>query len=822
MPDFSDRYSPHWNRVFTDLLRLPATLLNSQWHDCPCCATPAAFKATPGKAVLHAICNACGGPDQTGGIITPRELVERILSVDSFTAQQRIDGFLGFEPDRQASLLLQLKHLPADWSLVAVDGNKRPYQPAWQKSPLTKAQAAAEIKAGRAKAIGVIAGPLSNGLLFVDHDGISATAELERLGIPQRSLPPTAASTSGRDGRFQLLFRIPEHYWPQMRNRRVFATGQTDADGKAENLDFRWAGHQSVVIGAHPITGAYRWLKDRSPAEVEIAEAPHALIRLLIEEEPSPITLFSHPPAPIPQPPSTGQAIPLLDFITRTSRQLIESGGTPGSWNDDQLKLALDLVGTETWILSQGHRTDITAADAFDQHVRNAQSKARDFDVKKARQRFAGALNRNPTPGTPLDKLLSRLAFHTRTPRPSTRLNPPSSAPAAADHREHDPLPCHGKPIKLEVPELLEVLRSQAKDGGIRFNVFTQQIEINGQVFPGAERFYLLLAEQGIKASKDLAIDCLLQVAHEHPYDPVTLYLDHVAATVEPAYIDALATAYLRTTDDGPTLYDEMLKRTLIGAVRRAFEPGCKHDTACVLMGDQGGRKSSFWAVLGGPFYSDALGDCSSKDDLMILHRSWIMEWAELDHVTSRKHAGSIKAFLTQATDIFRVPYGRSTESFPRRGIIVGSTNRQTGFLQDETGNRRFWIIPTPANETNPIDTPNLAAERDAIWSAAVHAYRAGEPSYLPAHLASKVEQENLAYQAEHPWKAVVEAWLATPAALAEVITSEKLLTAAVQKPVERQTRADQMQVANLMRELGFVKRRVTVGSAQRWAFVRP
>jgi predicted P-loop ATPase len=239
-------------------------------------------------------------------------------------------------------------------------------------------------------------------------------------------------------------------------------------------------------------------------------------------------------------------------------------------------------------------------------------------------------------------------------------------------------------------------------------------------------------------------------------------------------------------------------------------------------MGDQGGRKSSFWAVLGGPFYSDALGDCSSKDDLMILHRSWLMEWAELDHVTSRKHAGSIKAFLTQATDIFRVPYGRSTESFPRRGIIVGSTNRQTGFLQDETGNRRFWIIPTPANETNPIDTPNLAAERDAIWSAAVHAYRAGEPSYLPAHLASKVEQENLAYQAEHPWKAVVEDWLATPAALAEVITSEKILTAAVQKPVERQTRADQMQVANLMRELGFVKRRVTVGSAQRWAFVRP
>jgi hypothetical protein len=721
-------------------------------------------------------------------------------------------------------LLQELHTLPPDWALVAVDGNKRPYQPAWQKNPLTKDQAAAEIKAGRAKAIGVIAGPLSNGLLFVDHDGISATAELDRLGIPPRSLPLTPASTSGRDGRFQLLFRVPERYWPQMRNRRVFATGDTDADGKAENLDFRWAGHQSVVIGAHPITGAYRWLKGRSPADVEIAEAPEAIIRLLIDDEPSPVTLFSHPPAPITQGPSTGHTIPLLDLITRGSRHLIESGGTPGSWNDDQLKLALDLVGTESWILAQGHRTDITAAEAFDQHIRNAQTKSRDFDVRKARHRFAGAAVRNPLPGTPEDKLLSRLAFHTRAPRSPARLklSPDQPNTPAATGDDQQGLPSLAKPVKLEVPELLEFLRSQAHDGGIRFNVFTQQIEINGQVFPGAERFYLILAEQGIKASKDLAIDCLLQVAHEHPYDPVTLYLDHVAATVEPAYIDALATAYLRLDDDGPTLYDEMLKRTLIGAVRRAFEPGCKHDTACVLMGDQGGRKSSFWAVLGGPFYSDALGDCSSKDDLMVLHRSWIMEWAELDHVTSRKHAGSIKAFLTQSTDLFRVPYGRSTEAFPRRGVIVGSTNRQTGFLQDETGNRRFWIIPTPANESNPIDTPNLIAERDAIWSAAVHAYRAGEPSYLPTHLATQVEAENLAYQVEHPWKSVVETWLATPAAGGIHITSELILTAAVQKPVERQTRSDQMQVANLMRELGFIKRRVMVAGSQRWSFVRP
>jgi predicted P-loop ATPase len=304
----------------------------------------------------------------------------------------------------------------------------------------------------------------------------------------------------------------------------------------------------------------------------------------------------------------------------------------------------------------------------------------------------------------------------------------------------------------------------------------------------------------------------------------VALYLEHVAATVKPAYIDGLATAYLRPEDaalNQTTIYDHMIRCTLIGAVRRAFEPGCKHDTACVLMGDQGARKSSFWESLGGAFFSDALGDISSKDDLMVLHRSWIMEWAEIDHIMGRKQAGQVKAFLSQATDLFRVPYGKATEAFPRRGIIVGSTNRSTGFLIDDTGNRRFWVIPTTCTEANPIDTPTLMAERDAIWSAAVHAYRNGERNYLPADLATIVSQENEAYQVENPWKAPIIDWLNAASNQGVELTSETILSKAIAKPIERQTRVDQMQVAAIMKELGYGKVRRTTEGARQWVFAK-
>jgi hypothetical protein len=713
------------------------------------------------------------------------------------------------------TLLDQLQELPDSWGLVAVDGNKRPYQPNWQTNPLTKDQAAAEITAGRAKAIGVIAGPTSGGLLFLDHDGISATEKLNELGLPPHALPKTAMCTSGRDGRLQALFTIPEQYWPSLRNRRVFDTGQVDADGKAENLDLRWNRHQSVVIGAHPITGHYRWIKGRSPAQAGIAEAPEALIALLLNDpEPTSTPLLTAAPLPA--------TLPLLEFITRDSRTLVETGGTPGQWNDDQLKLALDLQGTEEWIIAQGHRPDMTAAAAFEQHISAAQGKANDFDARKARKRFDGAAAHNPHPGTPLDKLESRLRFHTRRDQ-ATRTTRPSKAEQPAPDRA--PAPMLDKPTKLEAGELLALLRAQAGEDRIRFNRFSQQIEMDGAVLEGAERFYLALAEEGYKVSKELAVDCLVQVAHEHPYDPVALYLEHVAATVTPAIIDNLATAYLRPEDGqfgaGPTIYDHMIRCTLIGAVRRALEPGCKHDTACVLMGDQGARKSSFWSALGGPFFSDALGDISSKDDLMILHRSWIMEWAELDHIMGRKHAGQVKAFLSQSTDLFRVPYGKATESFPRRGIIVGSTNRSTGFLVDDTGNRRFWVIPTTRTESDPIDTPTLMAERDAIWSAAVHAYRAGDANYLPPELATVVSRENESYQVENPWKAPIADWLNEARNQGVELTSETILSKAIAKPTERQTRVDQMQVATIMREMGYAKVRRTIAGVQRWVFVR-
>jgi predicted P-loop ATPase len=678
------------------------------------------------------------------------------------------------------SLSKELARLPDGWGYVAVDDQKRPYQTKWQERPLNKAGLQVELDAGHAKAIGVCCGVPSGGLLFLDHDGRSASTILRDWGCPMSSLPRSWTVTSGRDGRFQVIYRVPEHYWAGIATRK-YKSGVTDSEGKPEQIELRWTGCQSVVAGAHPTTSGYHWVAKYSPEDLDLAEAPLCLIERMLKPvvEPAPLLV------------ATG-----TDDAARARSYLEALSGSRADDYDDWLAvgMALHSVGDDSLLDDWEH----WSAQSGKHKPSDCQRKWRSF--KKS----------GISLGT-LGDMAKKDGWR------SSRREPSRAVAADPAGGGDDKPPIITKPEKLETAELLALLRSQSDE--IRYNLFTQQIEIKGKVIDGADRFYLKLAEMGYKVGKELAIDCLVQVANENPYNPVTEYLLHCEQHVEPAYIDGLATAYLRPgdQDSGTTIYDEMLKRTLIGAVARAFDPGYKHDTACVIMGDQGAYKSSFWGCLGGPFYSDALGDISTKDDVMVLHRSWIMEWAELDHITNRKHAGQVKAFLSQAVDLLRVPYGKAVEAFPRRGIIVGTTNKTTGFLVDETGNRRFWVIPTTKTQVDQINTAMLLMERDAIWAAAVQAYRSGETSRLPVAMEVAVQQENDAYMIESPWRSAICTYLADRRSM-EVLTSEEILAKAIQKPMERQTKVDQMQVASILKELGWTKRRESSGK-RRWYY---
>lgn len=141
----------------------------------------------------------------------------------------------------------------------------------------------------------------------------------------------------------------------------------------------------------------------------------------------------------------------------------------------------------------------------------------------------------------------------------------------------------------------------------------------------------------------------------------------------------------------------------LLGMIARIYEPGCKYDLVVILRGPQGGRKSTFWKVLSMDNTSN-LGKNFSDIGRMIeaMQGAWISEMAEMSGFR-RETVNEAKDFITRETDKFRLAYGTRAEEYPRQTVLVSTTN-ETEVLHDPTGNRRFIIWITHADEDNPLD----------------------------------------------------------------------------------------------------------------------
>lgn len=172
----------------------------------------------------------------------------------------------------------------------------------------------------------------------------------------------------------------------------------------------------------------------------------------------------------------------------------------------------------------------------------------------------------------------------------------------------------------------------------------------------------------------------------------------------------------------------------LMGMVARVMRPGSKFDYCLVLEGDQGKRKSSILAAIGGLWFGDTDINLGDKDSMTALQGKWLHEFAELGSLARAEELRQ-KSFLSRQFDDYRPVYGRRFIRAPRQNVFAGSTN-QWEWNKDPTGGRRFWPVEVMVDE---IDLAAFALERDQLFAEALARYEAGE-SYWP----SKAEQKSI------------------------------------------------------------------------------
>lgn len=206
--------------------------------------------------------------------------------------------------------------------------------------------------------------------------------------------------------------------------------------------------------------------------------------------------------------------------------------------------------------------------------------------------------------------------------------------------------------------------------------------------------------------------------------------------------LDTLLIDYLGGADN---IYTRaVIRKSLAAAVARAMVPGIKYDYMPILSGPQGIGKSTFLRFLGLRWYSDSLQTFEGKEAREMVQGTWINELGELNGMT-RSEITAVKQFLSQQEDIYREPYGRRTNLYPRRCVFFGTTN-DSEFLRDRTGNRRFWPVDVCVQAPTKNVFKQLPEEVNQIWAEAFTAWQMGELLYL----AGEVEKIALAEQETH------------------------------------------------------------------------
>ena len=229
--------------------------------------------------------------------------------------------------------------------------------------------------------------------------------------------------------------------------------------------------------------------------------------------------------------------------------------------------------------------------------------------------------------------------------------------------------------------------------------------------------------------------DALLAVASERAYHPVKEYLDALPVWDGVKRVDTLLTDYLGAEDSAYTR--AVIRKTLAAAVARIYQPGTKFDSVLILNGPQGIGKSTLFARLAGAWFSDSLTltDMRDKSGPEKLQGYWILELGELAGM-KKTDVETVKSFLSRVDDKYRASYGLNVESHPRQCVIVGSTNTESGFLRDITGNRRFW--PVRVNGESERKPWQISGEDVLqVWAEAKAVYEGGERLYLEGEVAA-------------------------------------------------------------------------------------
>lgn len=301
---------------------------------------------------------------------------------------------------------------------------------------------------------------------------------------------------------------------------------------------------------------------------------------------------------------------------------------------------------------------------------------------------------------------------------------------------EYEP---RSKVLKNSLRNLTLILENDPNLKDIVFNQQLDGMEIKGEVpwshpskfwrdADDAQLISYIDKHYGAFSARNYEI-AVAKVTDDRSYHPIREYIDSLPEWDEVPRVDTLLIDYLGADDN--EYVRAVTRKTLCAAIARVLNPGCKFDSMLVLNGPQGVGKSTLISKLAGEWFSDSLNLSDTKDKTAAekLQGYWILEIGELAGLR-KAEVETLRSFISRQNDIYRASFGKRATPHLRQCVFFGTTNAESGYLRDTTGNRRFWPVKTPGGATK--HSWQLSAyEIQQIWAETLVYVKKGEKLYL-------------------------------------------------------------------------------------------
>lgn len=388
------------------------------------------------------------------------------------------------------------------------------------------------------------------------------------------------------------------------------------------------------------------------------------------------------------------------------------------------------------------------------------------------------------------------------TPGPSTALATPPAA--------NDALPTMRNSVGLAATSArvaLDTVRQGVRELQLHIahDEFTGRHTIRDTTLPGSvpvpiEPHHLIRVRErmGAGGAKAVSAETMKDVveleAQEHRYDSaaqwgLSLQWDGVPR------IDTFLAKYWGCADTAYTRAVSAYQWTAFAG--RLLKPGIKADMAIILAGEQGpGKSTGIASLVPNPEFFTELDLEKDEADLgRQMRGKLVCELPELRGF-SAKDRRHMKSFVARAVDEWVPKFKEDAGRFPRRSILIGTTNEDE-FLNDPTGERRYL----PAN-VGVMDNAAVERDRDQLWAEGIARFQANGIEWQEAQRLAPAE--HVKFSITDPIEDSVRQFIARN--LGPVVMA-KLFAAIHQKPYLMAQRAELTRLGDILRKIGYVKK---------------